>query len=259
VLSRRTIPGRAFSPKQRARTAFTLIEMLVVMVVIAILAVLIVPAFNTIKGASLVTNAAFTVKDTFDQARAYARSNNTYVWVGFYEEDALNGGPGSGRVIISTVASKDGSQILNLGTSAEIDPTKLLQIGKLTKIEQIHLGDIPFPSNPDDSGSKSSWNERPNVKTTYVTYRIGETTPNPTSYPFRYPVGNAAPSAKYTFKKTIEFSPIGEVFLNSSYSMRPWIEVGIQPTHGNVKDTNSANVAAVQVSGAVGAITVFRK
>lgn len=248
-----------FPPNSRAPWAFTLLELLVVIGIISILLVLIAPAFTNIKGASIVTNAAHTIKDALEQARIHARSNNTYVWVGFYEEDVVSGGPGIGRIIVSTVASKNGSQILDLGTSAEIDATQLLQIGKLTKIEHVHLGDVPLPTTPDDSGSKSSWNERPNVKTTNVTYRIGETTPNPTSYPFRYPVGNPAPSAQYTFRKTVEFTPVGEVLLNSSYSMRPWIEIGIQPTHGNLKDANSANIAAVQISGAVGAITVFRK
>ena len=49
--------------------------------------VLIAPAFTTIKGGTDVTSAAYTIKGVLDTARTYAKANNTYTWVGFYEED----------------------------------------------------------------------------------------------------------------------------------------------------------------------------
>src|SRR6266480_8137311 len=78
--------AKAFGVVQRRR-AFTLLEMLVVMGIIAILMVLLAPAFTSIKSAGDVTGAADTVKGVLDQARTYAKANNTYTWVGFYEED----------------------------------------------------------------------------------------------------------------------------------------------------------------------------
>src|SRR5437762_3172400 len=100
---------------------FTLIELLIVIVIIAVLLVLIAPAFTTIKGGTDVTGAAYTIKGVLETARTYAKANNTYVWVGFYEEDVSSGTPGTagtGRVVMSIVASKDGTKVyspMNLG------------------------------------------------------------------------------------------------------------------------------------------------
>src|SRR5215469_10231481 len=69
---------------------FTLVEMLVVVGIIALLLVLIAPAFTNIKGGTDVTSAAYTIKGVLDVARTYAKANNTYTWVGFFEEDVSN-------------------------------------------------------------------------------------------------------------------------------------------------------------------------
>src|SRR5262245_32294784 len=72
---------------QRCRAAFTLVELLIVVGIIGLLLVLLGPAFTTIKGGRDVTSAAYTIKGVLDTARTYAKANNTYTWVGFYEED----------------------------------------------------------------------------------------------------------------------------------------------------------------------------
>src|SRR5881392_2547143 len=95
---------------------FTLFELLIVVGIIGLLMVLIAPAFTTIKGGTDVTSAAYTIKGVLDTARTYSKANNTYTWVGFFEEDASLSStnpatPGNGRVVISIVASKDGSNV----------------------------------------------------------------------------------------------------------------------------------------------------
>src|SRR5437660_7716583 len=120
---------------------FTLVELLIVVGIIAVLLVLIAPAFTSLKGGTDVTSAAYTIKGVLDTARTYAKANNTYTWVGFYEEDVSSGTPGTagtGRLVMSVVASKDGTNVYGSGTVV-IDPTKLLQVGKLIKIDNIHL------------------------------------------------------------------------------------------------------------------------
>ncbi len=138
---------------ERARSrGFTLVELLVVVGIIATLLVLMAPAFTTIKGGTDVTSAAYTIKGVLDTARTYAKANNTYTWVGFFEEDISSTTPGTfgvGRIVMSIVASKDGT---NVATSGLIPATSLLQVGKLTKIDNVHLIDVcgrvrPAPGN----------------------------------------------------------------------------------------------------------------
>src|SRR5438093_12899641 len=90
---------------------FTLLELLIVVGIIGLLMVLIAPAFTTIKGGTDVTSAAYTIKGVLDTARTYAKANNTYTWIGFFEENVANPAspnpdtPAVGRIVISIVAS----------------------------------------------------------------------------------------------------------------------------------------------------------
>src|SRR6187399_351783 len=110
---------------------FTLLELLIVVGIIGLLLVLMAPAFTTIKGGTDMTSAAYTIKGVLDTARTYAKANNTYTWVGFYEENVANAAspnsdmPAVGRVIISIVASKDGSEVYtSVGSpAADMDST----------------------------------------------------------------------------------------------------------------------------------------
>jgi prepilin-type N-terminal cleavage/methylation domain-containing protein len=102
------------------RAGFTLLELLIVIGIIAVLLVLIAPAFTSLKSAGDVTSAAYTIKGVLDTARTYAKANNTYTWVGFYEEDVSQSSviPAPdprctgcvGRLVMSVVASKDGTR-----------------------------------------------------------------------------------------------------------------------------------------------------
>src|SRR5437667_9910546 len=103
--------------------AFTLVELLIVVGIIGVLLVLIAPAFTSIKSGTDVTSAAYTIKGALDTARTYAKANNTYTWVGFYEEDvsqpsiAHGTDPCTGcvgRLVMSIVASKDGTMLYTL-------------------------------------------------------------------------------------------------------------------------------------------------
>src|SRR5215469_12237995 len=130
---------------ERAR-AFTLLELVIVVGIIGLLLVLIAPAFTTIKGGTDVTSAAYTIKGVLDTTRTYAKANNTYTWVGFYEEDVTATSPVQapdprctgcvGRLVMSIVASKDGTNLganpnsSATGTENFIDPTKLIQVTK---------------------------------------------------------------------------------------------------------------------------------
>jgi prepilin-type N-terminal cleavage/methylation domain-containing protein len=248
---------------------FTLLELLIVISIIALLLVLMAPAFTSLKGGTDVTSAAYTIKGVLDTARTYAKANNTYTWVGFYEEDASQSSTspataGVGRLVMSIVASNGGTMpyTIPLSSSFTLDAapnqTALTQVGKLTKIENAHLKTFPAPTAtpPPDT-----FDTRP---ATTSTAQIGDTTPADPYLSFGYPVGSSSP--QYPFTKVIQFSPRGEgVVDNSNYfasgaSLTPVSEIGIEPTHGaSVPGSLPPNVVAIQFTGFGGSVKIYRK
>src|SRR5438874_12548394 len=225
-------PGFTSLKLRERASAFTLLELLIVIGIIAVLLVLVAPALTNIKSAGEVTSAAYTSKGALDTARTYAKANNTYTWVGFYEENVSNPSspnsdtPAIGRLVMSIVASKDGTSVYDPNSLATIAPTKLIQVGKLTKIENVHL----WTHTDAPSGIGSTLDTRPNVASTYC---IGNSSPSNSATPFQYPVGNPAPAAQYTFVKAIQFSPKGEARIdNNSSPLQTAAEIAIEPTHG---------------------------
>lgn len=256
------------------RAGFTLVELLVVIGVMVIMTSLVTPAFHNMNAAGNIDEAAYDLKGALEVARSYATSNNTYVWVGFYEEDGSRSSTspataGTGRIVVSIVASKDGTMIYdptalaaNPANAVAVPPESLLQVNKLLKINNMHLktaapGDPAFPAaNPNSGGG--DFQSRPAAND--GNSQIGDTTPGtPSSRPFQYPVGSSSAPAQYIFRKAIQFSPRGEARVNNSnYPVTPVIEIGLQPTHGGVVDANAKNVAAIQITGIAGNVTIYR-
>lgn len=270
--------------ERRRSSAFTLVELLVVVGVIGLLLVLITPAFTYIKSGTDVTGAAYTIKDVLDTARTYAKANNTYTWVGFFEEDASQPSttpatPGIGRVVLSIVASNDGSTVYNSASPAPIDPTRLIQVGKLVKLENIHLPILNPGSNTGDTLDTRPWPSP--APTPANDWRFGEiglsgalaAPATNTLFPFQYPVGSPAPTAQYTFQKTLQFNPRGESQINSgvgnggtTYPVKLVVEIALIQTHGTLAPTPTpsagnyvGNVAAVQITGFGGSVKIYRR
>ena len=258
---------RARLIRQYIQEGFTLLELLIVVGIIGLLMMLIAPAFTTIKGGTDVTSAAYIMKGVLDTARTYAKANNTYAWVGFFEENVDNPAspnsdtPRVGRIVMSIVASKDGTMLYtgNLTSSLILDgppnQTALIQIGKLTKIDNVHLkGFAAATATPPPD----TFDTRPAVSSTAA--QIGDTNfpPSP-ALTFHYPVGTSP--GQYAFTKVIQFSPRGEcIITNSNYTPARIAEVGFLPTHGaTVPNPIPANVAAVQINGFAGDVKIYRR
>ena len=266
-LAREHIRSFALSPFQ-SRHGFTLLELLIVVGIIGLLLVLIAPAFTYIKGGTDVTSAAYTIKGALDTARTYAKANNTYAWVGFFEEDASQSSTnpataGNGRVVVSIVASKDGSNVYGsvAGPAADMDSTgtKLLQVGKLIKLDNMHLRTF---ANGTGAVPADTFTIRPAVvgSSPVTDAKIGDTSPTDSLRYFHYPATVIEAQRQYRFVKMIQFSPRGECRpQNDSYEMRTVIEVGLQQTHGtSVPALADPKNCAVQLTGFGGNVKIYQ-
>src|SRR5438552_10703921 len=165
--------------------------------------VLVAPAFTNLKSAGDVTGAANTVKGVLDQARTYAMANNTYTWVGFYEENVSTASTnpattGTGRIVMSIVASKDGTMMYAapLTSLVTLTPANLIQVGKLAKIDNVHLKTFAAGSG---TAPANTFSTRPAVSSTAA--QIGDNAPPTPSLMFQYPVGS---SAQYAFTNAVQ-------------------------------------------------------
>ena len=250
------LQARGFIPAEHSRIAregtrtsrgFTLVELLVVVGIIALLMVLVAPAFTSIKSAGDVTSAAYTVKGVLDTARTYAKTNNTYTWVGFAGSIGSNQQQYvTGQVKVAIVASKDGTNLWS--TNNTLPSASLIQLGKMMTLDNVHIGDTGTPTNDG-----TDFESRANVDSDH---RIS-TSPN-TPYPFTV--------QQTTFNKWIQFSPRGEALVHGgSFNIVEDTEVGVLPTHGTalaVRQSGNSwlgNVAAVQIKGFAGNTRIYRR
>jgi prepilin-type N-terminal cleavage/methylation domain-containing protein len=264
-----TQPSTLSSVREPSPAGFTLIELLVVIGIIALLMVLIVPAFTNIKSGTDATSAAYTIKGALDTARTYAKANNTFVWVGFKEVDVSQDASvtpqtsGTGRVAIAIVASKNGQRGYDITNPILPSPAwtsynngaNLVALTKLQRLDNVHLATtLNGTLNPPPTSGNMA---RPYIASN--NYIIGNA---PTSVtPFDWPLGSALNAGQYSFQKVINFDPQGVAriqYSTNSDSIGAYTEIGLQQTHGTAVDTASPNVAAIQLGGVGGSVTIYR-
>jgi len=241
------------------------------MAIMGVMLAVLVPSLAGIKGAGDVTKAAYDIAGILDQARAYAMANNTFVWVGFYEEDSsapstTPAAAGTGRIVVAAVASKDGTRGYDVTTGASLtspawanynNGANLVAIAKLQRFENLHLSP-KFSTLPNQGGMS-----RPTVTggTGGTGYILGSADCKSIT-PFDWPLGKAIGSGQYSFSKVINFDPQGVPRIQTSDNadtIVTYMEIGLIPTRGNViPSTTPPNVAAIQVNGMTGATRIYR-
>jgi prepilin-type N-terminal cleavage/methylation domain-containing protein len=248
-----TVAAPALRAKTARPDAFSLVELLVVLAIMAILLSLILVSISGIKGSRDLANAAYSIQGSLEQARTYAMSENTYTWVGFFEENpASPGTAGTGQVVISIVASASGTNLVTASNAPQLPSASLLQISKLMKIPNVHLDVVPTAAVT-----------RPAIATASPadTYQLGSADfPNPStnSWKFLYPVtASSSSSAQYTFTQVIQFSPQGDA-TRIGDTPTTLMEVGLQPTHGGTITASGENFAVLQVTGIGGQVISYR-
>jgi prepilin-type N-terminal cleavage/methylation domain-containing protein len=267
ALSPSKLTRKASHPSGTSLRGFSLVEILCVIAVISVMTAFVMPAL-TESDASNVSNASYTISGALQRARTYAMAHNTYVWVGFYEEAANASAPtsvvppyaGAGRVVIGMVASVDGTQINADGTSAPLNASRIVQIDRLTRVQNVHLTDLGAPTNGATPLSSRPPGAYEVASATPPGYTISSTqqpqcgissdSSEQTTSPFS--VG------AYTFYKTVRFSPTGEASIDGSTIYQRVGEVDLRPTHGAAINVTSPNVVAIQFSGIGGGLQTYR-
>jgi prepilin-type N-terminal cleavage/methylation domain-containing protein len=244
------------SPRNKAH-AFTLTELLVVIGIFSILMVASGPAVRGFKSSADFSTAVNKTAAVLKQARSHAMTKNTYVWVGFYEENTTATSPtnstapyqGTGRVILSMVASKNGTRIFDeSATSGELTLSNVTPLSENIKLENVHLQDIGAPQGGDSSrldgrpaGAYSGEDS--------AAKRISSTDGAATPFPVKI--------GEYKFYKTVRFSPSGEASINGADGPQRLNEIGLMPTNGT--RVAEDNFAAVQFSGLSGNVQIYRQ
>ena len=271
-------------PRQRERPGgFTLLELLIVIGLIAILLLLVGPAFTTMKSGSDVTSAIYGVKGVLQNARAYAKANHTYVFVGLAEVDSSidpsvspqisTGDTPYGRVAVAVVASKDGTSQYQYATTDQGTDWKanyangahLVAVGKLQTYENLHFVPVDFGSWSPGAHPTSKVARYQPTGPPYILGNAASTSVTP----FTWPLGSPLESGyQYRFDRVINFDPTGIARIataNNGDAIAHVIEIDFQPSHGTLFEAlpdnfnqDVGNHAVIQLGTTSGAVRVYR-
>ncbi|MGB8354675.1 MAG: prepilin-type N-terminal cleavage/methylation domain-containing protein [Chthoniobacteraceae bacterium] len=223
----------------RAKKAFSLIELLVVITVMSILAALSAPAIVGLVSGNQLTNNIYQLSGMVQQARTLAITQNTYVLLGFYSY--VNNGTQS--VMVGMVSGKSGqlTDVLSGTTSS----TNFLMVNNNATLKnvQIDTGTPPLYISPRPLPGVDTADNN-NVTTSTNSFQIA-----------------VAGNSTATFTYAIAFGPDGTASLmqpNQSGALQPTrcIGIGLKPVSA---PANSPQVAAIQISGLSGQVSVFQR
>jgi prepilin-type N-terminal cleavage/methylation domain-containing protein len=219
--------------------AFTLIELLVVITIISILLVVMTLGLRGISESGKFNQSLNNIAGILEQSRAYARAQDTYVWVVLYQ-----GAPSSGPldVYVGAFASNDGTDPLDwsgsvaLPNPGTVGSTTLSPLTRPYHLKGLRLQTTTLPNAPSS----------PNLPAT---------TPN-----FQYTVPSDSGSITVTSTNAvywvIQFAPNGMAHNSANPISSIWL--GLQPAYSSsVFDQH--NIASIEVNGLTGLSTIYRQ
>lgn len=231
--------------KASRRTAFTLLELLVVISIVGMVAALVAPGLGSGQAARA-SNAIWEIADTITQARSYAMTKNTYVYLGVGEYDSSQAVSGSqkngiGRIGLFAVTSKTGSRLATLDSSSSLAISKLVMMDGVAT-----AASAPTLPNMESLATLGGTNIQPVSGTALI---------SPLSGPPRASMGTV-----------IEFDPRGSARIWTgaapSRAITSPLELVLLPAKGNLAmDPSTAagkNFAVVRINAFTGAPTIFR-
>ena len=190
------------------------------------------PALNSFSSAGF-DSAVSNLDGVLQQARSFAMARNSYVYVGLTEVDATKTTPMAGIGASSsppsppTTAPALRQQFQLLAHLDQLQQwLRILRCRAHPLLSNVHLADLGTP--PATGGMA-----RPTVS---AGYRLGNAACVSVT-PFAWPLGTALGAGPYNFTMVIQYSPQGTanvVLSGSGGSIPQQIEIGLQPTHGNV-------------------------
>lgn len=219
---------------------FSVVELLTVISLISILTVLVVPSVSGIRSGAAVGEAVYSVRDAVDRARQQARSRNTWVCLGFFEEDGgkeERGTAGKGRVILGMLASKNGLQ----SDFSSTDGTNSLEaIERPVRLNNVALS--------DGDGAGFSGAPAEDAALDLVPSDVGGEQ-----------LSFAMSGTTYNFKPLIQINPRGEATMGvGSGSLPRYIRIGLVPAKGSTALKDDPNVALLLVSGPGAVAQIYR-
>lgn len=235
------------SVNRPALLAFSLVEVLAVTALMALLMAVMVPSISSVKNGQNISKVSADIAGTLEQARAYAMANNTYVFVGLAEVDGVqpeSARPqqnGTGRLLMAVASSKDGTRGYETANPASswAGASNLSAITRLQRFDGVHLADVLSSSVAG-------------MEAVDAASRLGSVT---VSTSFDWPLGSSQKVC--TFSRVIQFDPQGSATIPSGSGLSRWLEVALQPAHGN-QVAAGPNFAALQLDGITGAVRLFR-
>ncbi len=223
------------------------------------------------------------IKGVLENARAYAKANHTYVFVGFAEVDSsvdpsvspqvTTGDRPYGRVAMAVVAAKDGTSQYEYATTDQGNDWKanyangahLIAVGKLQTYENLHFVPLDFGSwtptaHPDSKMARYQPTGPPYILSNALSTSVT---------PFTWPLGSPLDSGyQYLFDRVINFDPTGIARIatpTNGDAIAHVIEIDFQPAHGTVFQPLPADFnqdvgshAVIQLGTTSGAVRVYR-